>query len=74
VAWDGLAALPARMGAWLANLGFAPIGEALASAASPSGSWAVTAGFVLGVAPLLVLGGWLVWRAGERLVEAVAAR
>jgi len=38
------------------------------------GSLLVQLGFALGVAPLLLLAGWLAWRAGERLVSATATR
>jgi len=33
----------------------------------------VQLGLVLGLAPLVVLGGWMMWRAAERLVGAVTA-
>ena len=76
VAWDGLVGAATSASDWLTTLGFAPVGEAFARAFAPAGGvpWAVAVGLVLGVAPLVVLGGWLAWRAGERLVQAVAAR
>ena len=75
-AWNGLAGAAGNAGDGLTALGFAPVGEAFARAFAPAGGvpWAIAIGLVLGVAPLVVLGGWLAWRAGERLVEAVAAR
>ena len=75
-AWDGFAAAPrlAHDG-WLA-VGLGPLSDAFARAFAPvtGGSLLVQLGFALGVAPLLLLAGWLAWRAGERLVSATAAR
>jgi hypothetical protein len=76
VAWAALAGVPGRAADWFAANGFAPALGALSRAFSPGDgvTWAVTAGLVLGVAPLALLGGWLAWRAGERLVAAVGTR
>ena len=75
-AWDGFAAAPrlAHDG-WLA-VGLGPLSDAFARAFAPvtGGSLLVQLGFALGVAPLLLLAGWLAWRAGERLVSATATR
>jgi hypothetical protein len=75
VAWEAFAGVPGRAADWFATAGFTPVAETFARAFSPGSgvTWAVTAGFVLGVAPLVLLGGWLAWRAGERLVAAVGA-
>jgi len=75
-AWDALAVAPQLAhDAWLAA-GFGPLGDAIAGALAPvaAAPMLVQLGVTLGVAPLLLLAGWLVWRAGERLVETVAAR
>lgn len=73
-AWDGLAAVPqAAHDVWLAA-GFGPLGDALTRALAPMGAapLAVQLGVALGVAPLLLLAGWLAWRTAERLATAGA--
>ena len=75
-AWNGLLALPQwARDAWLAA-GFGPLGDAIGQAFAPMATapLSVQLGVALGVLPLLLLGGWLAWRAGERLVAVAAAR
>ena len=75
-AWDALAAVPQwARGAWLAA-GFGPLGDTIAGALAPVAQAPVPVqlGVAIGVAPLLAFVAWLAWRAGERLVDAAAAR
>jgi hypothetical protein len=76
VVWTALAGVPGRTSEWLAAVGLGPLQLAFTQAlgAAAGSTWAVAAGLVLGIAPLVLLGGWLAWRAGERLVDAVGAR
>ena len=81
-AWAALALAPVRAGEWLTTIGLGPVHQAFAqlfagpaaAGAPPGTTWAVGLGLLLGVAPLVLLCGWLAWRAGERLVDAVGAR
>jgi hypothetical protein len=51
--------------------GLGPAARALAHALVPSGgaNWAVTTGLVLGLAPVVAIAAWGLWRAAERLVD-----
>jgi len=75
-AWAALALAPERVRDGFLALGLGPVQQAFAQlfAAVPATTWAVGLGLLLGVAPLVALCGWLAWRAGERLVDAVGAR
>jgi len=74
-AWPALAGAPERIHGWAVASGFGPVMDALAHpfAAGTGAPWPVQLGLVLGLAPLVVLGGWMMWRAAERLVGAVTA-
>lgn len=73
--WPALAGAPGRLHDGAVALGFGPVMAALARpfAAAAGSPWAVQLGLVLGVAPLVALAGWMMWRAGEQLVDAVTA-
>ena len=75
-AWAALALAPDRVRAGFEAIGLGPVQQAFAPlfATAPGTTWAVGLGLLLGVAPLVALCGWLAWRAGERLVDAVGAR
>jgi hypothetical protein len=75
-AWSPLAAsAPSRWMALAQASPLADLGNALAQAfvPGPGTHWGVALGITLGVAPLLALLAYPLWRAGERLVEAVGA-
>ena len=59
----------ARSTTWAQDWGLDAVARALGAAFAPSASpdWAVITGLVLGVAPVVALLGWVMWRAGERL-------
>ena len=70
-AWaPGLALAPARVMAWVNATDLGTLWHVLASAfvASPGAHWSVTAAMAIGVAPVLGLAGYALWRVGERLV------
>ena len=74
-AWPALAEAPHLVREWALATGFGPalhaIGQAFAGA--PGAPWTVNLGLTVGVAPLVALAGWMMWHAGERLVEVGAA-
>ena len=74
-AWSALTEAPRQLSEWALATGFGPALRAIAQAfaAAPGAPWTVNLGLVLGVAPLFALLGWMMWRAGERLVEVGAA-
>jgi len=74
-AWPALAATPAKIHDLALAAGFGPVEQALVRtfSAAQGAAWAVDLGVLLGVAPLFVLVGWMMWRAGERLVDAGAS-
>ena len=70
-AWaPGLALAPARVTAWVNTTDLGMLWHVLASAfvASPGAHWSVTAAMAIGVAPVLGLAGYAMWRVGEQLV------
>jgi len=73
--WPMLASTPARFHELMLAAGFGPAEQAIARVLAPesNSAWAVSLGVCVGLAPLLVLLGWMMWRAGERLVETAAA-
>jgi hypothetical protein len=75
-AWTPLAeAAPARWMAWAQASPLAGAGRTLAQALlpGPGEHWGVALGLLLGMAPLFALLALPLWRAGERLVDAVGA-
>ena len=70
-AWaPGLALAPARVTAWMNTTDLGTLWHVLASAfvASPGAHWSVAAAMAIGVAPVLGLAGYALWRVGEQLV------
>ena len=65
-AWGAQGARPAT---WVQEWGLDAVARALGAALTTSANadWAVITGLVLGVAPVVALLGWVMWRAGERL-------
>lgn len=66
-----LAGAPARVAESVNAMGFGTVLHVLASAfvPDPGAPWSVVSAMAIGVAPLLALAGYGMWRLGERLVD-----